>query len=88
MPKNFGSAVDINYLFVKYLLQRFVEFVRSFSFKVSQTEASPLPPVMVPVSVLKRFDTTPSGEAKQVLSILLLLIDFEMALMRCSASIH
>ena len=88
MPKNFGSAVDINSLFVKYLLQRFVEFVRSFSFKVSQTEASPLPPVMVPVSVLKRFDTTPSGEAKQVLSILLLLIDFEMALMRCSASIH
>ena len=28
MPKNFGLAVDINYLFVKYLLQRFVEFVR------------------------------------------------------------
>jgi hypothetical protein len=34
--------------------------------QASQTEASPLPPVMVPVSVLKRFDTTPSGESKQV----------------------
>jgi hypothetical protein len=38
--------------------------------QVGQTEAAPLPPVMVPVSVLKRFDTTPSGEAKQVIQLL------------------
>lgn len=35
--------------------------------QAAASEAAPLPPIMVPVSVLKRFDTTPSGDPKQVM---------------------